>query len=118
MPAIISQRVDLIDTDHATVTLQTVECGEIFVDVLQTIGPPQVTITTFRNGVQVAQAVLNNPPAATVEAEIVAAVEASITDDRGVPLFRFYTRLISVSPLRVAVMAANHNAFIREFWWM
>jgi hypothetical protein len=112
MPAVRSQSVDVISADHATVTLVTQQFGTIFVDVLRTNGPTVVTITSVQDGVQRGQTVLSNPPAATVESNVDAAVAALLPGG-----LQFRSHLLSVSPLALQIACFDAGVVIPAAWW-
>ena len=110
MPGIRSQAVNAINTDHATVTLDTHAFGLLLCDALRT-GPGQTTVITMsKDGVQQSQVTLTNPNAAEVEAKIDAAVTAMLPGG-----FKFASHLVSVSPLVVNIICSDGP--ILANWW-
>ena len=111
MPAVIAQTTEVIDQNHATVTIVTPAFGTIFVDVVRTTGPTRITITSFRDGVQQGQTVLSNPPASQVEAQIDAAISALIDS------FQFRSHLVSNNPIVIAIATFDNGVTIPPNWW-
>ena len=110
MPGIRSQSVNAINTDHATVTLDTHQFGLLFLDALRT-GPGQTTvITMFKDGVQQSQVTLTNPNAAELEAKIDATITGMLPGG-----FKFASHLVSVSPLVVNIICSD--VAILANWW-
>ncbi len=112
MPAIRSQSVEIIDGDHATLTLVTAQFGTIFVDVLRTTGPTVITITSFQDELQQDQIVLENPPASQVEAQIDAAVQSLLPGG-----FQFRSHLVSNNPITVRIGCFDPGIAIPPDWW-
>lgn len=110
MPSIQSQSVVVLSSTHAQLTLVTQQFGTVLVDVSQS--GQNITITSFQDGVQKGQTVLNNPPAATTEAQIDAAVQALLPGG-----FQFRSHLISSSPIILQIGTWNLGDIISANWW-
>ena len=108
MPGIRSQSVNAISTSHATVTLDTHQFGLLLLDALKSGN--DVILTMYKDGVQQSQKTLTNPPNATLEAEIDAAVTAMLPGG-----FKFASHLVSVSPLVVNIICSDEP--IPVSWW-
>lgn len=109
MPGIRSQAVNAISTSHIQVTLDTHAFGLLLLDGVKSGN--DVILTVFKNGVQQSQQTLTNPPNATLESAIDAAVTAMLPGG-----FKFASHLVSVSPLVVNIICSD--GAIPANWWL
>ena len=110
MPGIRSQSVNAISTTSATVTLDTHQFGVLLLDARKSGN--DVILTMYKDGQQQSQKTVVNPPNATLEAEIDAAVTAMLPGG-----FKFASHLVSVSPLGVMILCTDEPT-IPANWWV
>lgn len=108
MPGIRAMSVDAISTTSATVTLDTHAFGLLLLDARKSGN--DVILTMYKDGIQQSQKTVINPPNATLEAEIDAAVTSMLPGG-----FKFASHLVSVNPLIIRIICSDID--ISSDWW-